>query len=136
MLNKTIDINQVHLSLKELLSLISEPAKLSQRALEVCRDSNNTLLLSITNVWEIQIKLQLGKLSLRIPLAEMINTQQETNQLELLSITVSHVLALNSLPNIHKDPFDRLLLAQANIENAILISHDLILAKYPVQIDW
>ncbi|MCZ8190498.1 MAG: type II toxin-antitoxin system VapC family toxin [Microcystis sp. LE19-338.1B] len=114
----------------------SEPEKLSQRALELCRDTSNTLLLSITSIWEMQIKLQLGKLSLKIPLAEMINTQQETNQIGLLSITVSHVLALNTLPNIHKDPFDRLLVAQANLENARLISHDSILAKYPVQIDW
>jgi PIN domain nuclease of toxin-antitoxin system len=114
----------------------SEPEKLSQRALELCRNPTNILLLSIASVWEMQIKLQLGKLSLKIPLAQMINTQQQTNQLELLSITVSHVLALNTLPNIHKDPFDRLLVAQANIENVILISHDLTLAKYPVQIDW
>jgi len=100
----------------------SEPEKLSQRALELCRNPSNTLLLSITSIWEMQIKLQLGKLSLKIPLAEMINTQQETNQIGLLSITVSHVLALNTLPNIHKDPFDRLLVAQANLENARLIS--------------
>ena len=114
----------------------SEPEKLSQRALELCRNPTNILLLSIASVWEMQIKLQLGKLSLKLPLAQMINTQQQTNQLELLSITVSHVLALNTLPNIHKDPFDRLLVAQANIENVILISHDLTLAKYPVQINW
>jgi len=79
----------------------SEPEKLSQRALELCRDPSNTLLLSITSIWEMQIKLQLGKLSLKIPLAEMINTQQETNQISLLSITVSHVLALNTLIKIH-----------------------------------
>ncbi|MBD2290037.1 MAG: type II toxin-antitoxin system VapC family toxin [Microcystis sp.] len=114
----------------------SEPEKLSQRALELCRNPTNILLLSIASVWEMQIKLQLGKLSLKLPLAQMINTQQQTNQLELLSITVSHVLALNTLPNIHKDAFDRLLVAQANIENVILISHDLTLAKYPVQINW
>jgi PIN domain nuclease of toxin-antitoxin system len=114
----------------------SEPEKLSQRALELCRNPTNILLLSIASVWEMQIKLQLGKLSLKLPLAQMINTQQQTNQLELLSITVSHVLALNTLPNIHKDPFDCLLVAQANIENVILISHDLTLAKYPVQINW
>ena len=114
----------------------SEPEKLSQRALELCRNPTNILLLSIASVWEMQIKLQLGKLSLKLPLAQMINTQQQTNQLELLSITVSHVLALNTLPNMHKDAFDRLLVAQANIENVILISHDLTLAKYPVQINW
>ena len=114
----------------------SEPEKLSQRALELCRNPTNILLLSIASVWEMQIKLQLGKLSLKLPLAQMINTQQQTNQLELLSITVSHVLALNTLPNIHKDAFDRLLVAQANIENVILISHDLTLAKDPVQINW
>ncbi|MFN9674366.1 MAG: type II toxin-antitoxin system VapC family toxin [Microcystis sp.] len=114
----------------------SEPEKLSQRALELCRNPTNILLLSIASVWEMQIKLQLGKLSLKLPLAQMINTQQQTNQLELLSITVSHVLALISFPIIHKDAFDRLLVAQANIENVILISHDLTLAKYPVQINW
>ena len=114
----------------------SEPTKLSQRALELCRDSSNILLLSVTSIWEMQIKSQLGKLPLRIPLAQMINTQQQNNQIELLSITVSHVLALNSLPYFHKDPFDRLLVAQASFENAVLISRDSKLTKYPVKIDW
>ena len=55
----------------------SEPEKLSQRALELCRNPTNILLLSIASVWEMQIKLQLGKLSLKLPLAQMINTNSK-----------------------------------------------------------
>jgi PIN domain nuclease of toxin-antitoxin system len=66
----------------------------------------------------MQIKLQLGKLKLNLPLVEVIESQQKTNNIEILPITLIHVLALESLPNHHKDPFDRLLIAQANVEDA------------------
>jgi PIN domain nuclease of toxin-antitoxin system len=64
----------------------SEPARLSSRALAFCRDSGNTLLLSVTITWEKQIKAQLGKLKLGLPLAELIENQQRINSLEILHI--------------------------------------------------
>jgi PIN domain nuclease of toxin-antitoxin system len=113
----------------------SEPEKLSRHIQELCQDHGNALLLSVASIWEMQIKKQLGKLQFRMPLSEIIQQQQE-NGIEILPIEASHVLALESLPNHHKDPFDRLLIAQAIIEKAIIISSDPIIAQYPIKVEW
>ncbi len=94
------------------------------------------LLLSVVNVWEMQIKLQLGKLRLTLPLREIIETQQQVNNVEILPITLAHVLALENLPAHHKDPFDRLLIAQAMVEGAVLVSGDPNIARYAVHVVW
>jgi len=114
----------------------SEPAKLSPKAIALCQDRRNTLVLSVVSLWEIQIKLQLGKLKLALPLKEIVESQQQTNSVEVLPITLAHVLALENLPAHHKDPFDRLLVAQATVEGAVLVSGDPNIAKYPVQVVW
>ena len=114
----------------------SEPTNLSATALALCSDPANELILSVTNLWEMQIKSQLGKLSLRVPLVEMVSQQQATNGVIVLPILPAHVFALLGLPTPHKDPFDRLLVAQANSEGAILISADAIFASYPVTTAW
>ena len=111
-------------------------SRLSPRAVELCQDKANTLLLSLASVWEIQIKLQLGKLQLTAPLAEVIKKQREENLIELLPIELPHVLGLANLPDHHKDPFDRMLIAQAISEGLILISHDPRMTQYPVQVVW
>lgn len=82
----------------------SEPAKLSSKALALCQDRANTVLLSVASIWEIQIKLQLGKLKLNLSLVEVIESQQQANNIEVLPITLGHVLALDGLPAHHKDP--------------------------------
>lgn len=112
------------------------PTKLSSSVAAHLTDRSNTLLLSVVSVWEMQIKLQLGKLSLEQSLADMIESQQQTNHIEVLPIKLPHVLALEALPMHHKDPFDRLLTAQAIVEKATLISNDEVLAKYPVDVLW
>ena len=114
----------------------SEPAKLSPQALTLCQERTNSLLLSVASAWEMQIKLQLGKINLRLPLAEVIASQQQTNDIQVLSVALGHVLALQDLPAHHKDPFDRLLIAQANVEEAVLVSHDPVFAHYPVKVLW
>jgi PIN domain nuclease of toxin-antitoxin system len=114
----------------------SEPARLSTKALSACQDKNNTLLLSLTSVWEMQIKHQIGKFSFTMPLADIISMQQVQGGIALLSITLDHILALDSLPSHHKDPFDRLLIAQAGVEQAVLLTHDSLLSQYPVQTLW
>lgn len=114
----------------------SEPAKLSPLALALCQDRENILLLSVASIWEMQIKLQLGKLGLTLPLMEIVETQRQTNNIEILPITLTHVLALENLPAHHKDPFDRLLVAQAIAEEAALVSGDPSIAKYAVQVVW
>ena len=113
----------------------NEPDKLSPRVLEMCKDSENALFVSIASIWELQIKFQLGKLRLYKPLAEIIRQEQE-NGIEILSVEAPHVFALDSLPNHHKDPFDRLLVAQALVEGAVLVSADPLVKQYPVKVEW
>ena len=114
----------------------SDPKKLSAAALALCSDSANQLVLSVTSLWEMQVKRQLGKLDLRLPLAEIVAHQRETNSVSILPIIQEHVLALEELPSHHKDPFDRLLVAQAMVEGATLVSADPVLRSYPVEVQW
>jgi PIN domain nuclease of toxin-antitoxin system len=114
----------------------SGPTKLSPQARAACEDRANVVLLSVASAWEMQIKLQLGKLDLRLPLAEVIASQQQSNDIQVLPVALGHVLALQDLPAYHKDPFDRLLIAQANVEQAVLISHDPVFAHYTVKVLW
>jgi PIN domain nuclease of toxin-antitoxin system len=96
-------------------------------------DRSNEILLSIVSVWEMQIKIQLGKLNFDLPLSELIESQQQANDLQLLSITTLHIYALENLPNHHRDPFDRLLVAQAMTEKIPLLSIDAVFEQYPVE---
>lgn len=114
----------------------SAPAKLSPTALALCSDPANQLVLSVASLWEIQIKRQLGKLELRLPLAEIVTHQQETNGVVVLAVSQEHVLGLESLPPHHRDPFDRMLVAQALVEAATLVSADPVLKSYPVEVRW
>lgn len=114
----------------------SEPQRLSQQVLNMCPDPENVLLISVAGLWEMQIKLQLGKLKLNTPLAELVSVQQEINKIDILDVKLEHVLALGKLPFHHNDPFDRLLIAQANIEEATLVSKDQIFTEYAVKVVW
>jgi PIN domain nuclease of toxin-antitoxin system len=114
----------------------NEPEKLSEKVVAACQDSRNTLILSVVSAWEMQIKMQLGKLKISRPIEELIKTQQQTNGLQVLPVELAHVLNLNNLSSHHKDPFDRLLVAQANIEGATLVSVDPAFSGYSVQLLW
>jgi PIN domain nuclease of toxin-antitoxin system len=114
----------------------SAPGQLSSKVLELCHDPANTLLLSVVSVWEIQIKAQVGKLTLHGPLAELVTQQQADNDVELLPVLLQHVLGLDALPLHHRDPFDRLLLAQAQIEGAVLLSRDEVFGQYNIPVVW
>jgi PIN domain nuclease of toxin-antitoxin system len=116
------------------LWLNDAPEKLSNIARQACEDLNNHLYLSLASVWEIQIKQQLGKLELNTPWREMIDTQQQDNDLALLPIELSHIEALSQLPAVHRDPFDRLLIAQAIQESMTIITVDGFFADYPVSV--
>ena len=103
---------------------VDQPEKLSPAALSALEDEANELLLSVASVWEMQIKIQLGKLKLSLPLKELINNQLETNDLTVSPVALTHVLALDSLPFHHKDPFDRLLIAQSVEEELTIVTTD------------
>lgn len=112
----------------------SEPEKLSPRIRAHCTNPGNFLSLSIASVWEMQIKIQLGKLYLDRPLENIIEEHRQLNALELLSIDLPHVFALPDLPPYHKDPFDRLIIAQARTEQLTIVSADAIFSHYPVNV--
>ena len=113
----------------------SDPSRLSAPARAALHDPNSEVWLSVVSAWEMQIKAQLGRLALRLPLAQIV-TQQQANGVQVLSVSLDHVLAVEQLPTVHKDPFDRLLAAQANTEGAKLVSADRVFANYPVQVLW
>lgn len=114
--------------------LDSEPNKLSPHIRALCTNSTNLLLLSVVSIWEMQIKAQLGKLNLALPLQQIVMEQQMTNGIQVIPIELAHVLALDGLPTPHKDPFDRLLIAQAIVEGATILTADRIFASYPVPV--
>ncbi|MBN3963485.1 type II toxin-antitoxin system VapC family toxin [Nostoc sp. NMS8] len=113
----------------------SDSTKLSKRVLELLLNPENLRLVSVVSLWEIQIKTQLGKLTLNQPLPEIIH-QQQNNGIEFIGVKVNHVLMLGQLPLHHKDPFDRLLISQAQSENAILVSKDTNFSSYSVSLEW
>ena len=111
-----------------------EPEKLSPATLSALEDEANELLLSVASVWEMQIKIQLGKLKLSLPLKELVKTQQETNELMVSPVALTHVLALDALPFHHKDPFDRLLIAQGIAEGLTIVTADSQFSAYSVNL--
>jgi PIN domain nuclease of toxin-antitoxin system len=110
--------------------------KLSQTALQAMSNPANTLFLSVASVWEMQIKIMIGKLKLQDPLPNIIAEQQKINGFQILPIELSHALYLETLPLHHKDPFDRLLISQATVENMTLVSADAEFSKYQVNLLW
>lgn len=115
---------------------MSEPEKLAPKVDALCRNPQNTVILSVASIWEIQVKSQLGKLNLQTPLLPLIEIQQRENNVQVLPIVLAHVMDLEHLPLIHRDPFDRILIAQARVEKAILASADRIFLDYPVTVEW
>lgn len=110
--------------------------KLSLTGQDLLFDRNNRLFLSVASVWEMQIKLQLGKLQLNPSLQELIKNQITINNLEILSIDLAHIWTLATLIHYHKDPFNRLLISQSITEIMPILSIDEIFDLYPVQRIW
>ena len=129
-------MNRLLLDTHTFLWWDSAPERLSTTVLTLCRDPSVTLFLSLVSLWEIQIKCSLGKLPLSLPLTGIIREQQTQYGLQLLPILPAHIFALGTLPYHHKDPFDRLLIAQALSETLPLASVDAAFASYPVSVIW
>lgn len=113
-----------------------QPARLTETAYDAINDPGNDVFISVVNGWEIQIKAQLGKLMLPKPLNIILQEEQATNGFRLLSVTIEHVYALDSLPLHHRDPFDRFLIAQAHQGDLTLVTHDPKLSPYSISLLW
>lgn len=114
--------------------LATTPDKISAPAKSIIFAPNTNLLLSTASVWEMQIKAMLGKLSVGDSVEEFVLFQRYLSQVQPLAILEVHVWVLAQLPHHHKDPFDRILIAQAKHEEFTLISADSVFEKYDVQL--
>ena len=110
--------------------------KLSDVARRLIKDTRNQPLLSMASLWEMAIKLSIGKLSLSQPFESLIPQQMRLNGIDLLSIEVEHVTAIVQLTFHHRDPFDRLLIAQAMVERAPIVSADAVFDAYTIERLW
>jgi len=115
---------------------VTDNSRLSNQVLELINDENNQIFLSIASVWEMGIKYSLGKLTFNLPFETFINQQLTINDFTILDINISHITAVTQLPLHHRDPFDRILIAQAIVENIPIISVDNKFDAYPIQRLW
>lgn len=114
----------------------SNTKKLSPIAAQAFKNPANQIFLSAASVWEMQIKIKLEKMVFNNTLENIINEQQAINGIQILPVYLSHALYLENLPLHHKDPFDRLLISQAIVENMTLVTADPEFAKYQANLLW
>ena len=114
------------------LWLVSAPARLSERARSLVASTDTELYLSAASAWEIAIKYALGKLRLPEPPARYVPSRLEATRVSAMSIELGHALAVATLPRHHRDPFDRLLIAQAQLEDLPILTADPVFASYDV----
>ncbi|QBQ53256.1 type II toxin-antitoxin system VapC family toxin [Nitrosococcus wardiae] len=118
------------------LWLLTEDPRLSPTARRLFLDEENQLFLSMASVWEIAIKTSLGRLEFMEPIEDLLPRELRLNGIHLLPIEIGHALKLARLPFHHRDPFDRLLVAQSLAENLPLLSADNHLDAYPIKRFW
>ncbi|MEJ3659031.1 type II toxin-antitoxin system VapC family toxin [Actinomycetes bacterium KLBMP 9759] len=114
------------------LWLQSTPARVPARIRTQLSDEHNTLFLSSASAWEIAIKHALGKLPLPEPPHEYVTSRMRRDFVDGLPITHAHALQVATLPHLHEDPFDRLLIAQAQLEKLVLVTADSKIVRYDV----
>jgi len=115
---------------------ITDDRRLSEPARKAFSAANNDVLLSVASIWEILVKSETGRLPFPRPIGAYLRAQLSKTAITVLPILLSHVLALEQLPSHHRDPFDRIILAQAIAEKLPVVSADAKFRSYPVEILW
>ena len=118
------------------LWLDSEPENLHPHIRQLLDAPETTPVLSVVSVWELIIKSRTGKLPLRASVDQIISGYLKNKSFTLLPVTLEHVMAVDGLPSFHRDPFDRLLVAQAIVEGIPLVSKDSMIDRYPITRIW
>jgi len=113
-----------------LLWAAGNPNRLSQEARKLIDNPDNELVYSVASLWEVAIKRGLGRDDFKLD-ARVLRRGLLDNGYSELPIVSEHVVAIDSLPSIHKDPFDRVLVAQATVEGITLLTTDSVVSKYP-----
>ena len=109
---------------------LDETKRLTKEVAKILKDPRNRIFVSVATAWEISIKQKKGKLPLKTTLEECFRK----SNFEILEIKLPHILQLENLPTYHKDPFDRILVAQAIVEKLMIITEDGKIKKYDVSV--
>lgn len=115
---------------------ITNDPRLSKKVREIISDGENELFLSVASGWEMAIKAGLERLQLPSNLEHFILEQMALNAIESLPVQMSHALHVYKLPAHHRDPFDRMLIAQAQLQNLPILTVDPQIARYSVKVIW
>ena len=119
-----------------LLWMISNSERLSDNARELICDNKNTLHLSAASYWEVCIKISIGKLDMGREWKHLINRHIALNEIQWLPIRKNHAQGICTLPGIHKDPFDRIIISQAKCEKMTVATADKYIQQYPINWAW
>ena len=114
---------------------INDDPRLSERCRGIISNGSNEVLFSAVSAWEIAVKARRGRLVLPGETEPYIREQVVRNRFEVLTIDLTHALRVALLPDHHKDPFDRMLIAQAQVENLTILTADPEIARYPVKFE-
>lgn len=115
--------------------IVDDP-RLSAAAREVIAEGDNEIFLSAASAWEMAIKSRLGRLRMPADFQRFVSDQVDLNGFRVLPVRLAHALRVHGLPDHHRDPFDRMLIAQGQVENMPLISGDRRLRAYGVPLVW
>ncbi|MBN2420584.1 MAG: type II toxin-antitoxin system VapC family toxin [Deltaproteobacteria bacterium] len=119
-----------------LLWLISGDERLSKSAREIFLNTANLMYFSTASLWEICIKKSLEKISLKNDWLDIIQQEMKTNSIQWLTVEIDHCVKITDLPFHHRDPFDRMLIAQAMTEDLTILSRDSNFSAYDVKCVW
>jgi PIN domain nuclease of toxin-antitoxin system len=111
-----------------------EPERLEAKTLRFLEDGNAELFFSAVSIWEIAIKYRLGKLKLDTAPEDLLPAELARDTIQILPISMAHALRAGALPQHHQDPFDHMLIAQAQLENMVLVTADTHFADYQVRL--
>jgi PIN domain nuclease of toxin-antitoxin system len=115
---------------------ITDNPKLSSHVSKIIGDGRNELFLSAASGWEIAIKAKLGRIKIPDKPEQFVSEQMVANAIQGLPIQISHALHIYNLPYHHRDPFDRMLVAQAQLEGLPILTDDPQISQYPVKVIW
>ncbi len=119
-----------------LLWFIAEDKQLSSSGQRLILDSSSEIFISTASLWEIAIKINIGNLALNKPFEQLFPDELDFHGIEILDITVDTLVQLTTLPLHHRDPFDRLIIAQAIVEGIPIIGKDEAFDLYDVKREW
>lgn len=118
------------------LWIVEGSEKLSAAARTAFQDSGNEVFLSVISVWEIALKHGLGKLPLPEPIERFVRRYREGHGISPLPLEETALFQLSKLPDLHRDPFDRMLLCQAIVHGLVLVTPDPLIHQYPIRVLW